>query len=57
MGVAVILVPWKVFPTTRTLHRSGRLHIPSDGLCLAFLSTRAMQMAGKRMPEKEHAWS
>lgn len=57
MGVAVILVHWKVFPTTRTLRRSGRLHIPSDGLCLAFLSTRAMQMAGKRTPEKEHVRS
>lgn len=54
MGVAVILVHWKVFSTTRTLHRSGRLHIPSDGLCLAFLRTKAMQMAGKEVPEKGH---
>lgn len=50
MGVAVILVCWKVFPSTRALHRSAMLHVSRDSLCLAFLSTKAMQVAGKEMP-------
>lgn len=57
MGVAVFFVRWKVFPTTRALQRSGRMHIPGCRLCLTFLSTRAMHMAGKERLEKEHVWS
>lgn len=45
---SLILVHWKIPPTTRALTRSCRVHISGSGLCLAFLSTRKIHTSGKK---------